>query len=99
VTDSCLRHFQFAQPLKFAEIKTNIARNFSAFFANAARNGIELPTTNMTFPRDYIFLYWHNDLHNLRGQSPLPKPDAANPRQVDAVVMPVRVIIYWLSSA
>jgi hypothetical protein len=25
-------------------------------------------------------------LRNLRGQSPIPKPDAANPRQVDAVV-------------
>jgi hypothetical protein len=28
----------------------------------------------------------HNDLHNLRGQPPMPKPDAANPRQVDAGV-------------
>jgi len=27
-----------------------------------------------------------NDLHNLRGQQPLPKPDAAIPRQVHAVV-------------
>ncbi len=26
-----------------------------------------------------------NDLRNLRGQSPTPKPDATNPRQVDAV--------------
>ena len=26
-----------------------------------------------------------NDMHNLRGQSPVLKPDAANPRQVDAV--------------
>jgi hypothetical protein len=26
-----------------------------------------------------------NDLHNLRGQSVMPKPDAANPRQVDAI--------------
>jgi hypothetical protein len=32
----------------------------------------------------YIFLE-HNDLHNLRGQSPMPKTDVANPRQVDAV--------------
>jgi hypothetical protein len=33
-----------------------------------------------------VFLFSANDLHNLRGQSPMPKPDAANPRQVDAVV-------------
>jgi hypothetical protein len=60
-TDSCLRHFQFAQTFKFAETKTNIARSFSAFFANAARNGIEFPTTDVTFPRDYIFLCLYND--------------------------------------
>ena len=27
-----------------------------------------------------------NDLQNLRQQPPMPKPDAANPRQLDAVV-------------
>jgi len=27
-----------------------------------------------------------NDLHNLRGQSVIPKPDAANPRQVENIV-------------
>jgi hypothetical protein len=59
--DPCLRRFQFPQPFKFAETKTNIARNFSAFFANATRNGIEFPTADVTFPRDYIFLCLHNE--------------------------------------
>ena len=36
----------------------------------------------------HIVLFSYNDLHNLRGQSPMPKPDAAIPRQVDAVVSP-----------
>jgi hypothetical protein len=30
--------------------------------------------------------YRVNDLHNLRGNFPILKPDAANPRPVDAVV-------------
>jgi hypothetical protein len=30
----------------------------------------------------------YNDLHNLRGQPPMLKPDAAIQRQVDAVVIP-----------
>jgi hypothetical protein len=30
---------------------------------------------------------WPNDLHNLRGQSSTPKPDPANPRQVDPPVV------------
>jgi hypothetical protein len=60
-TDSCLRHFRFAQTFKFAETKTNTARSFSAFFANAARNGIEFSTTDVTFPRDYILLCLHNE--------------------------------------
>jgi hypothetical protein len=72
-TDSCLWLFQFAQTFEFAKIKTNIARSFSAFFANPARSGIEFPTTDVTFPRDYFFLSPHNDLHNLRRQSVLPK--------------------------
>jgi hypothetical protein len=32
-------------------------------------------------------IFLANGLHNLRGQSQCPKPDAAIPRQVDAVVM------------
>jgi hypothetical protein len=34
----------------------------------------------------FFFMFPPNDLHNLRGQSPMLKPDATNPRQVDAVV-------------
>jgi hypothetical protein len=31
------------------------------------------------------FSYSLNDSYNLRGQSPIAKPDAANPRQVDTI--------------
>jgi len=34
----------------------------------------------------YLSFFVANDLHNLRGQLTMPTPDAANPRQVDAVV-------------
>jgi len=39
--------------------------------------------------KSIIIIYWSNDSHNLRRQSPILKPDAANSRQVDAVVMQV----------
>ena len=44
--------------------------------------------TDMVMTSDcYDFFYSLNDSHNLRGKSPMPKPDAANPRQVDARVL------------
>jgi hypothetical protein len=43
------------------------------------------------------FFYSLNDLDNLRGRSPILKPDAAIQRQVDAVVMAVLFLNLYIS--
>jgi len=39
-----------------------------------------------------LLSFSHNDFYNLRGQPPMPKPDAANPRQVDAILRDLSLI-------
>jgi len=43
-------------------------------------------TESLRVGRFFNHLSGSNDLHNLRGQSAMPKPDAAIPRQVHAMV-------------
>jgi len=59
-TDSCLRHFQSAKIPKLAQAKTDITRWLSTLFADAAAHSTKLPTTDMAFPGNYMFILFHN---------------------------------------
>jgi hypothetical protein len=90
-TYSLLWHSQFAQTFKFAETETNIARSFSAFSANAAENGIEFPTTYVTFPGNYIFLL-HNAMiiHDCKEPAPSGR---------SGLISDLHILLYCLDEA
>jgi hypothetical protein len=72
-TYACLWDFQLSHPCQFPKTETQIACYLTAFLADSTVCSSKLSTTDVTFPRDYVFILLHNEkLTGRRACAPIP---------------------------